>query len=65
MSKSCKTEGEANETVDHHLREGTPCHYEASDGHYLVYRTEDNKTIKSVNYSPANLGAVLEEPGVA
>ena len=60
MSKSCKTEAEAIETVkyykEHHE---TECHYEESDGHFLVYRTDDNKTIKSINYSPADLRKIL------
>ena len=30
-----------------------------SDGHYLVYRKADNKTLKSVNYSPADLKQYL------
>lgn len=61
MSKSCSTEQEARETVefyrDHHQ---TECHYEESDGHYLVYRSEDHKTIKSINYSPADLIQILK-----
>ncbi len=60
MSKSCKTEKEAIDTVAHYKNNhDTVCHYEASDGHYLVYRTEDNKTIKSVQYSPADLKSML------
>jgi len=62
MSKSCKTEEEAKQTVafykDHH---DTECHYEESDGHYLVYRSADHKTIKSINYSPAALRKILED----
>jgi len=60
MSKSCKTEQEAIDTVAYYKNNhDTLCHYEASDGHYLVYRTEDNKTIKSVQYSPADLKSIL------
>jgi hypothetical protein len=29
------------------------------DGRFLVYRKEDNKTLKSVAYSPADLHAIL------
>ena len=62
MSKSCETLEEAEETIRHyHENHDTICHVEKSDGHYLVYRTEDHKTIKSVNYSPADLKSILEK----
>lgn len=60
MSKSCKTVEEAEATVKYYTEErGTLCHYEPSDGHYLVYRTDDRKTLKSINYSPADLRKIL------
>ena len=60
MSKACKTIEEAEETVKYYSEErNTPCFYEERDGLYLVYRTEDRKTLKSVKYSPANLKAIL------
>ena len=34
---------------------------EESDGHFLVYRTADNKTLKSINYSPADLKSILND----
>jgi len=62
MSKSCDTVEEAEETIRHYRENhDTICHVEKSDGHYLVYRTEDQKTIKSVNYSPADLRSILEK----
>lgn len=62
MSKSCDTLEEAEETIRHYSENhDTICHVEISDGHYLVYRTEDQKTIKSVNYSPADLRSILEK----
>ena len=62
MSKSCDTLEEAEETIRHYRENyDTICHVEKSDGHYLVYRTEDQKTIKSVNYSPADLRSILEK----
>ena len=61
MSKSCKNLEEANATVEYYKEHhDTQCHIEESDGHYLVYRTSDRKTIKSVNYSPANLKSILD-----
>lgn len=59
MSKACLTIQEAEDTVALYQSKGTPCHYEASDGKYLVFRDADRKTLKSVNYSPANLAEIL------
>jgi predicted HAD superfamily Cof-like phosphohydrolase len=60
MSKACNTEEEAIATVEHYKKkDGTDCHYEKEDGKWLVYRSSDNKTIKSVNYSPAELERIL------
>lgn len=62
MSKSCKTREEAEATVKYYKEEkDTDCHYEESDGHFLVYRTADNKTLKSVCYSPADLKKILDQ----
>jgi predicted HAD superfamily Cof-like phosphohydrolase len=56
MSKTCKTLEEAKATQQHYMhKDGTESFVEESDGHFLVYRKEDNKTLKSVNYSPADL----------
>jgi predicted HAD superfamily Cof-like phosphohydrolase len=60
MSKACKTEDEARQTVEHYLKkDGTVCYYEKKDDKWLVYRKSDNKTIKSINYSPANLERIV------
>ncbi len=62
MSKACKTEGEAIETQKHYTnRDGTKSYYKERDGQFLVFREGDNKTLKSVNYSPANLKVILEK----
>lgn len=61
MSKACTSEEEAKETVRYYSEErNTPCHYEKVDGKYLVYRDGDKKTLKSVNYSPADLKSILD-----
>ncbi len=61
MSKACQSEGEALETVQYyHDKKGTDAYYEKQDGKYLVYRKGDNKTLKSVNYSPADLESILD-----
>jgi predicted HAD superfamily Cof-like phosphohydrolase len=62
MSKSCSTKEEAEATVKHYREnKGMDCYYEEVDGHFLVYRKEDNKTLKSINYSPADLKSILEK----
>ncbi len=61
MSKACHTEEEAQKTVDYYKKErDTNAYYKEQDGKFLVYRTEDDKTLKSINYSPANLSKILE-----
>ncbi|MEO9870831.1 pyrophosphohydrolase domain-containing protein [Ekhidna sp.] len=62
MSKACETEEEAKKTVDHYKTEkDTDAFYEERDGKWLVYRVGDNKTLKSINYSPADLKGMLFE----
>lgn len=61
MSKACKTEEEAIATVNHYkAKDGTESYYKEIDGLFLVYRTSDDKTLKSVNYSPADLKTILQ-----
>ncbi len=60
MSKACDTEEEAKQTVNHYKTEkDTDAYYEQRDGKWLVYRVGDNKTLKSINYSPADLKSIL------
>jgi predicted HAD superfamily Cof-like phosphohydrolase len=60
MSKACATEDEAKQTVDYYKKkDGTECYYKEASGKWLVYRTADNKTIKSINYSPADLESIV------
>ncbi len=62
MSKSCKTVEEAEATIKYYREtRDTDCYYEESDGHFLVYRRADNKTMKSIKYSPAALAAILKK----
>ena len=62
MSKACLTVDEAEATVAHYRSQGVECHYIESDGRYLVYRDADHKTLKNINYSPADLETVLNQP---
>ena len=51
LSKICNTLEEAEETVRVRSEEqGTPCHYEEVNGKYVVFRSHDNKVMKSINY---------------
>lgn len=62
MSKICSTEEEAIETVKVRSQEqGEPCHYEATSQGYVVYRTSDNKVMKSINYFRPNLKKFFTE----
>lgn len=62
MSKACKTMKEAESTVKHYKdNKDTDSYIKEVDGLYLVYRTEDNKTLKSIDYSPADLKGILDK----
>lgn len=60
MSKACKTVEEANETIAHYKNNSNvDAHYKEIDSLFLVYRDGDHKTLKSINYSPADLKGLL------
>ena len=60
MSKRCISEDEARATVHHYkTAKEVDAYYKEQDGHFQVYRTADNKTLKSINYSPADLKSIL------
>ena len=63
MSKICQTLEEAEETVKvRSEQQKEPCHY-LSDGKgkYVVYRSSDNKVMKSINYFKPNLKQFFTE----
>lgn len=61
MSKACSTEQEAQATVKYYQEnKDTEAYYVQEDGKYLVYRKGDNKTLKSINYSPADLKSIIK-----
>lgn len=63
MSKACNTEEEALATVEHYeKKDGTHCYYKQMEGKWLIYRTSDNKTLKSIHYSPADLQGIIGNP---
>ena len=60
MSKTCASEEEAIATQQHYLaKDGTESYIKQVGEHWLVYRSSDDKTLKSVNYSPADLKSIL------
>lgn len=61
MSKACSSMIEAEATVQFYLdKDNTISEIVEKDGKFLVYRKNDNKVLKSINYSPANLKFILE-----
>jgi predicted HAD superfamily Cof-like phosphohydrolase len=61
MSKACKSLEEAKNTIAHYKdKDNTESYHREIDGLFLVYRTQDNKTLKSVNYSPADLAKIID-----
>lgn len=62
MSKSCNSEEEAILTVkDYQENKNTKCYYKKVGEKYLIYREGDNKTLKSINYSPADLRSIISQ----
>ena len=60
MSKACNTQQEALMTLSHYKKkDGTEGYYKKINGKFLVYRASDDKVLKSINYSPANLKDIL------
>ena len=61
MSKTCKTYEEAEATQKYYKEEkGMESHIVKKGEEYLVYRIDDGKVLKSVNYSPANIVGLLQ-----
>ena len=60
MSKTCQTIEEAEATMKHYKEtKGVDSYMEKAGDVYLVFRESDKKTLKSVNYSPADLKGLL------
>jgi hypothetical protein len=56
MSKACVSKQDAIATLSHYKqKDGTEGYYKEINGKWLVYRTSDDKVLKSINYSPADL----------
>lgn len=62
MSKACSTYEEAEATVAHYAKkDGTEAEIVQDGDKFLVYRIIDNKVLKSVGYSPADLKGILNK----
>jgi predicted HAD superfamily Cof-like phosphohydrolase len=60
MSKVCKTLEEAERTQDYYkTTKDTKSFIREKNGEYLVYRVGDEKVLKSVEYSPADLKKIV------
>ena len=59
MSKVCSSEEEAQKSCEHWASKEQPSHYEKRGIKYIIYRDFDNKVLKSINYSPANLKEIV------
>lgn len=60
MSKVCRSEEEAQATVNHYVTKNQDAYFEKKEDYYLVYRKSDNKTLKSINYSEVDLQRILK-----
>ena len=61
MSKTCKSLEEAEATQEHYLQtKGTESVIKQKGDEYLVYRKSDQKVLKSVKYSPADIGSKIK-----
>jgi predicted HAD superfamily Cof-like phosphohydrolase len=60
MSKACSTEEEAKMTLEHYKqKDGTEGYYKQVGDKWVTYRNGDDKVLKSVGYSPANIKGIL------
>ncbi len=61
MSKACSTEEEAQKTLEHYKqKDGTEGYYKQVGDKWVTYRNGDDKVLKSVGYSPANIKGMLD-----
>ena len=61
MSKSCATKEEAEETIAVRSTQHGPCHTKQVGDRWVVYRTSDDKVMKSINYFAPNLKQFFTE----
>ncbi len=66
MSKACTSHGEAVQTCKAYQEKDGTLAYIVSEkgfngGRHIVQRISDDKTLKSINYSPADLKSIIEQ----
>lgn len=62
MSKACDTMQDALDTLSYYKKkDGTEGFYKEVNDKWIVYRNQDNKVLKSINYSPADLNGILQK----
>ncbi len=62
MSKACLTKAEAEDTLQYYKESrGIEAKIVEKEQVFIVYRKEDGKVLKSVHYSEASLGPIVEE----
>lgn len=60
MSKACQSEEEAVNTAANYLNQNVRVKYDPFKLPIVVYREEDNKVLKSIDYKPAQLAQFLK-----
>jgi predicted HAD superfamily Cof-like phosphohydrolase len=61
MSKVSNSKEEALDTCVKYQKESIECTAKEIKGKFITYRDKDNKVLKSINYSPANLKQFINE----
>lgn len=62
MSKLCKDEQTAQETVKEYTKKGVETYYKVcptDSSKFIVYRSEDNKVLKSVDFVEPDIQKLL------
>lgn len=61
MSKICISYEDAADTLKHYKNQGIEVYSEKLEGDtYVIKRKEDNKVLKSINYTPAKLTSIVK-----
>jgi predicted HAD superfamily Cof-like phosphohydrolase len=59
MSKMCKDLDEVRETIEHYKKGGVKSYSSSKGDKWIVMRKEDDKILKSVNYTKADIKSIL------
>lgn len=61
MSKACTTQKEAEQTIEFYQQKGVEAYTQNSANKINIHRKSDDKVLKSINYSPADLKTIIEK----